>query len=189
MNLVEAIDSLREEVGQCLKECDGCCKDIENNECTCRNAVILAELERKPGTKSTVTIRKITEMIRSFIDENPTAAECIHECGYEETDITDFEKNEIKKAMVLLDRIFGAYINDPGYAIADFDGTGMLEIQRINEAGIFESDDEAVEQAIKDGVKLIPVEELPENFNRKYLGWVDTPDNRDRINAWCNGIQ
>lgn len=68
-----------------------------------------------------------------------------------------------------------------GYAVADFDGTGMLEIQRVDEEGIFASDEEAVEQAIKDGVKLIPVEELPADFNRKYLGWIDTPENRLKI--------
>lgn len=68
-----------------------------------------------------------------------------------------------------------------GYAITDFDGTGMLEIQRVDEEEIFASDEEAVEQAIKDGVKLIPVEELPADFNRKYLGWIDTPENRLRI--------
>ena len=33
---------------------------------------------------------------------------------------------------------------------------------------IFDSDEDAVEQAIKDGIKIIPVEELPENFDRKY---------------------
>lgn len=68
-----------------------------------------------------------------------------------------------------------------GYAVTDFDGTGMLEIQRVDEERIFASDEDAVEQAVKDGVKLIPVEELPVNFNRRYLGWIDTPENRLRI--------
>lgn len=72
-----------------------------------------------------------------------------------------------------------------GYAITDFDGTGMLEIQRTDGELIFPDDEAAVEQAIKDGVKIIPVEELPADFPRRYLGWVDTPENRERIRAYC----
>lgn len=72
-----------------------------------------------------------------------------------------------------------------GYAIFDFDGTGMLEINKIDLVDAFEDDEAAVEQAIKDGIKLIPVCELPENFERKYLGWIDTPENRKRIEKFC----
>lgn len=72
-----------------------------------------------------------------------------------------------------------------GYDVFDFDGTGMLEIQKIDELNIFNSDDEAVKQAIKDGIKIIPVEELPENFDRKYLGWIDTTENRKAIANYC----
>lgn len=75
-----------------------------------------------------------------------------------------------------------------GYDITDFDGTGMLEIQKIDELGIFKSDEEAVESAIKDGVAIIPVKELPENFDRRYLGWIDTPENRKRIVKYCEEI-
>lgn len=76
-------------------------------------------------------------------------------------------------------------ICNKGYGIADYDGTGMLEIQRIDAIGAFEYDDNSVEQAVKDGVKLIPVEELPENFDRKYLGWIDTMENRQAIQEYC----
>lgn len=72
-----------------------------------------------------------------------------------------------------------------GYTIFDFDGTGMLEVNKIDSLEVFENDEAAVEQAIKDGVKIIPVEELPENFERKYLGWIDTPENRKRIEEFC----
>lgn len=72
-----------------------------------------------------------------------------------------------------------------GYGIFDFDNTGMLEIQKIDKVNIFKSDDEAVEQAIKDGIKVIPVEELPQNFDRKYLGWIDTVKNREAIKKYC----
>ena len=73
-----------------------------------------------------------------------------------------------------------------GYDIFDFDGTGMLEIEKIDEENVFTDDEEAVEQAIKDGIKIIPIEELPENFDRRYLGWIDTEENRKRIAEYCN---
>lgn len=75
---------------------------------------------------------------------------------------------------------------DKGYGVVDYDGTGMLEIQRIYDVGAFENDEDAAEQAMKDGIKLIPIEELPENFDRKYLGWIDTPENRQVIQEYCN---
>lgn len=73
-----------------------------------------------------------------------------------------------------------------GYAIFDFDGTGLLEIEMINDMEIFNGDEEAVEQAIKDGIKIIPIEELPDNFDRSYLGWIDTPENRKAIEEYCS---
>ena len=72
-----------------------------------------------------------------------------------------------------------------GYEVTDFGGTGMLEIQKIDELRIFSNDEEAVEQAIKDGIAIIPVEELPCNFDRRYLGWIDTPENRRAIEKYC----
>ena len=68
-----------------------------------------------------------------------------------------------------------------GYEIVDFNGTGMLEIQKIDDMDTFESDTDAVIQAIKDGIKIIPVDELPNDFDRKYLGWLDTKENRQLI--------
>lgn len=73
-----------------------------------------------------------------------------------------------------------------GYAITD--NMGMLEIQRIDELGIFPDDESAVKQAIEDGIKLIPVEELPKNFDRRYLGWIDTPENRIAIQNHCDRL-
>lgn len=72
-----------------------------------------------------------------------------------------------------------------GYCIADYGCTGMLEIQRCDELSWFEDDDDAVAQAMRDGIPVIPVDELPENFERKYLGWIDTPENRQRIERYC----
>lgn len=64
-----------------------------------------------------------------------------------------------------------------GYAITD--NMGMLEIQRIDELGIFPDDESAVKQAI---------EELPKNFDRRYLGWIDTPENRIAIQNHCDRL-
>ena len=75
-----------------------------------------------------------------------------------------------------------------GYTITDFDGTGMLEIQKIDEQDVFPDDEAAVDAAIRDGVKIIPVEELPDNFPRRYLGWIDTPENRKNIQDYCSDL-
>ncbi len=72
-----------------------------------------------------------------------------------------------------------------GYAVTEFDNTGMFEIQKVDEDNLFKTDGEAVEQAVKDGIKIIPVKELPENFERRYSGWIDTPENRDAIKEYC----
>lgn len=71
-----------------------------------------------------------------------------------------------------------------GYDVFDFDGTGLLEIEAIGYVGAFD-DDEATIRAIADGIKIIPVEDLPDNFDRKYLGWIDTPENRKAIQNYC----
>ena len=68
-----------------------------------------------------------------------------------------------------------------GYDIFDYFNTGMFQIDGIEDVKAFETEEDAVEQAIRDGVKVIPIEELPEGFDRRYLGWIDTPDNRDAI--------
>ena len=76
-----------------------------------------------------------------------------------------------------------AYIDDwgedakHGYAIFDFDCTGMLEIEMINEMGIFNGDEEAVEQAMKDGIKIIPIEEYCSDEGNYYVNG----------HSWCEG--
>lgn len=132
--------------------------------------------------------KRIMKLIGTFIEDNPTTTRCILEdaCQYK-TVSGDAQKSCMENSQKLLSGILNAYIHDPGYAITDFDNTGMLEIQRIADAGIFESDEEAVEQAIKDGIKLIPVNELPETFDRRYLGWLDTQENREAIRDYCHG--
>jgi hypothetical protein len=76
-----------------------------------------------------------------------------------------------------------------GYSVFDYDGTGMLQVEAIGDTAAFNYDDaKAVEAAVRDGVQFIPVDELPENFDRRYLGWIDTPENRAAIDAYCAGL-
>ena len=86
-----------------------------------------------------------------------------------------------------------SYLEDTGamsgYLVVDFNGTGMLEIQRDDSKPICTNDFAAVSLAMQDGIEIIPVEELPENFDRRYLGWIDTPENRSKIKAYCAGLQ
>ena len=86
-----------------------------------------------------------------------------------EEEIQDFTDEQINK----------------GYDVFDFNGTGMLEILRLDALKTFKDDQTAVSQAIKDGVKIIPVNELPDNFDRRYLGWIDTKENRKAIKEYC----
>ena len=53
----------------------------------------------------------------------------------------------------------------------------ILEVERDDSMNVFEDDEQAVEAAVADGIKIIPVDELPENFDRRYYGWIDTPEN------------
>ncbi|MFQ7494900.1 hypothetical protein [Faecalibacillus intestinalis] len=93
--------------------------------------------------------------------------------GYEDSDIEEII-NE-----------WGLENVNKGYDVINFDGTGMLQIEAIGDVDAFESDDDAVEAAIVDGIKIIPVYELPDNFDRKYLGWIDTVENRESIKKYC----
>ena len=82
-------------------------------------------------------------------------------------------------------RLWGAEDCNKGYAIFDCDGTGMLEIEHICDVGAFDSDAEATLKAIEDGVKIIPIDELPDNMGEyKYYGWVDTEENRKNIEEY-----
>lgn len=77
-----------------------------------------------------------------------------------------------------------------GYAVFDFDGTGILAIERIDDLGVFESDEEAVEQAIKDGVRVIPLEKLPNGFELGYYGgFIDTEENRKAIQGKTRSLK
>ena len=81
---------------------------------------------------------------------------------------------------------WGIELTNKGYDIFDFDGTGMLEIEEIGATDAFNgSDRAAADQAVIDGIKIIPDNELPKNFDRRYFGWIDTPENRKAIEDYC----
>lgn len=92
-----------------------------------------------------------------------------------------YEDNDIESVI----NDWGLENVNKGYETFDFDGTGMLQIEAIGDVDAFESDEDAVEEAIADGIKIIPVYELPDNFDRKYFGWIDTPENREAIEQYC----
>ena len=91
-------------------------------------------------------------------------------------------------------------VAERGYTIVYFDFTDMCEIQAL--AAVFmaidedgdliapdnQCDDEdcAIEAERSGFCKIIPVDELPENFDRRYFGWVDTPENRKAIQEYCD---
>lgn len=89
-----------------------------------------------------------------------------------------------------------------GYEIFDYDGTGILDVEAILDCypsnefeeslGSGEILDEvwAHEAEITGFCKIIPVEELPKNFEHegnslRWYGWVDTPENRKAIEEYC----
>ena len=73
-----------------------------------------------------------------------------------------------------------------GYVIAAFNLTDMLDVERDDSMNVYEDDEQAVEAAVADGIRIIPVDELPENFDRRYYGWIDTPENRRAIQRYCD---
>ena len=89
-----------------------------------------------------------------------------------------------------------------GYGIFDYDCTGMLEVEAIcacyptdeyekNLEDGEKFDEVCAHEAERTGLcKIIPVEELPENFEHdgnslRWFGWVDTPENRKAIEKYC----
>lgn len=84
-----------------------------------------------------------------------------------------------------------------GYDIFDFDGTGLLEIERIDAVYLgndvvenVPTDEDCAREAELSGFcKIIPIDELPNPFivngeDRRYFGWVDTPENRLAISMY-----
>ena len=84
-----------------------------------------------------------------------------------------------------------------GYDIFDFDNTGLLEVERIDacyaECNCEDvTDDDCAIEAERSGFcKIIPADELPNPFivngyDRRFYGWVDTPENRKAIEEYID---
>lgn len=80
----------------------------------------------------------------------------------------------------------GADSCNNGYDVFDYDYSGLLIVLPIDDVGAY-TDEQAIEVAAADGIKTIPVEELPANMpdHLKIKGWVDTPENKERIAKFC----
>ena len=85
-----------------------------------------------------------------------------------------------------------------GYCKFYFDFTEMLEINAINDCyveatngnyyyGEEVTDEDCAYEAEHSGYcKIIPIDELPAHFDRRYYGWVDTPENRKAIQEYSD---
>ena len=80
---------------------------------------------------------------------------------------------------------YGVDTVNKGYSIKAFNDDGIESVYTLFEVSAFSDDSDAVEAAVKDGVKIIPVGHLPNNFYDRWYGYVDTPENRKRIYKYC----
>lgn len=88
-------------------------------------------------------------------------------------------------------------VAERGYDIFDFDGLGLLQIEAVCDCYPDDDydDEAAAREAERSGFcKIIPIEELPENFtlndhSAKWFGWIDTKENRKTIKEYCERIQ
>jgi hypothetical protein len=70
-----------------------------------------------------------------------------------------------------------------GYDTYNFKDTNILEIKRTPDSSI-DSDEDAVQQAIKDGINIIPDEETPPILLKQCTGLIDTQENRNAIKEY-----
>ena len=80
-------------------------------------------------------------------------------------------------------KIHGAYLVNKGYDIVADRTTGILKLISLDM--VFKTLQEAVEQAVKDGLRIIPAEEVPDKLREKKEAWLDTYINRQKITEYC----
>lgn len=86
MNLKDAIKELKDENEQCYEQCEGCCSEVINNVCTCRDATILSELEQYRAIGTVEEFQEVREKQRAKKPKfernlNDNKAWFICECG------------------------------------------------------------------------------------------------------------
>lgn len=93
-----------------------------------------------------------------------------------------YSDNDIKRLV----KYWGVKRCESGYATVDWEGLGLARIEKIDELRVFSSDNAAINQAIKDGVKLIPLRDLPDGLpdDMYSRGWVDNLTNRMNIKKY-----
>ncbi len=81
----EAIKELKDENEQCYDQCEGCCSEVENNVCTCRDAIILSVLEQYRAIGTIEECREAVEKQRgkkpNIGNDNGKKRKCCSVCG------------------------------------------------------------------------------------------------------------
>ena len=82
MNLDKAIKELKDENEQCYEQCDGCCSEVINNVCTCRDATLLSELEQYRAIGTVEECREAGERQSGKKPiKTPDCSDCKKECN------------------------------------------------------------------------------------------------------------
>ncbi len=88
-------------------------------------------------------------------------------------------------------------VAERGYDIFNYDCMGLLQIEAVCDCYPHDDcdDEAAAREAERSGFcKIIPVEELPANFelnehSARWFGWIDTAENRNAIKKYCENIK
>lgn len=90
----------------------------------------------------------------------------------------------IEQAGEALDKEWGKG-GSRGYGVFFSNDSTMAHIERIDELGVYDGDLEAGEQAEKDGMKLIPVNEIPDEYPINAYRYLDNEGNREILGLFC----
>lgn len=97
-----------------------------------------------------------------------------------------------EEVSILLDEGWSILQSVLGFGIFSYNGYDLLEVVSIDGLNY---DGIAAKEAERIGYcKIIPVDELPYNFyindyDARYFGWVDIPDNRKTIKKYCKKLE
>lgn len=85
MTEYEAIEELKDENEHCYDQCEGCCSEVEENVCTCRDAIILSVLEQYRAIGTIEECREAVEKQRgkkpNIGNDNGKKRKCCSVCG------------------------------------------------------------------------------------------------------------
>lgn len=72
-----------------------------------------------------------------------------------------------------------------GYGVFFNNESEMTHIEKIDELGVYDNDLEAGEQAEKDGMKLIPMNDIPDEYPLNAYRYPDSKRNREILEQMC----